>query len=499
MSDELNLKIKNLRGVYKFDFNLPISKGVKVICGINGVGKSTIMTALSKTVYPDALNKYFRNDGGTDTEVYYSYKGVVNTWRRNQNSTWSMDENNKKISFKGIFESSFIYGNRFSDAHKSKVGKIIKIKESDYIDADDFVKEWLGYILKGNRDIFNGLKKTSNHVNLKAYDLSRPIYTRFGGKEPVNQFRMSSGEYLILGLLDYLKERFDSLNEIKGPLRNEMSIVILDEADMALHPSSQERLMEFLDKACKEFNLCVYISTHSPVIISKMSKKDIFLLEEDGGVIHVIPDCYPGYAMRDVSQGHFFDKLILVEDVLEKAFVEKVIRDDLYKVNALFHVVAIGGYKGVIDFHREALRLSLGGDSCEIMTILDGDIEIEAKAYLDKKPQMINVAFLPIKSLEKFIFDTLIDNKDRNVFSRIENSFFRGKGLKVIIDSYKEQNLNGDQKELRKGKKLWDYLLVEAINQGSNESRFTDYLCDIAVDVVGNEQLKKRLIKFLDA
>ncbi|WP_240044166.1 AAA family ATPase [Pectobacterium versatile] len=56
----VRIVIDKLRGVDSFDFEFPINNGINLICGPNGVGKSTVMSAFAKIVYADALNKYFK-------------------------------------------------------------------------------------------------------------------------------------------------------------------------------------------------------------------------------------------------------------------------------------------------------------------------------------------------------------------------------------------------------------------------------------------------------
>lgn len=88
--NNIRVKIKNLRAVKSFDFEFPLTRGVNLICGSNGTGKSTIMSVFAKVVYPNALNKYFRNDGCDDTEVIYHYNGNSITWIKNSNGSWSI-------------------------------------------------------------------------------------------------------------------------------------------------------------------------------------------------------------------------------------------------------------------------------------------------------------------------------------------------------------------------------------------------------------------------
>ncbi len=91
--------------------------------------------------------------------------------------------------------------------------------------------------------------------------------------------------------------------------------------------------MDFLYSLCDEYSditdICVYISTHSTAIIMKESKDNIFLLDNNNGDISVVKECFPGYAMRDVSDQVCFDKLILVEDVSSKAYVEHVDKETI--------------------------------------------------------------------------------------------------------------------------------------------------------------------------
>lgn len=61
--------------------------------------------------------------------------------------------------------------------------------------------------------------------------------------------------------------------------------------------------------------------------------------------------------------------------------------------------------------------------------------------------------FLPILSIEKFIYEEIINKNNRELRNLIENSFFRVKGLRQIIADYK-RNLkpDSDEKELKKVK-----------------------------------------------
>ncbi|ATN01034.1 AAA family ATPase [Proteus vulgaris] len=506
----IRIQINQLRGIDSFDFEFPINNGINLICGANGVGKSTLMAVFAKVVYADALNKYFKNDEVyINTKIIYQYGDIISSWAKNSQKSWSeINSSKKRVYIDGFFEGSFIYGNRFSDAHKSKINKILHIKDKDFIEADDFVVKNLGLILKDDEKYYNGLKRTKDDFNLNALNLSRHCYTWFSPSGRVNQFKMSSGEYLILTLLDYLKERLDYLKSKYERMTNKqkdkpITLIILDEADMALHPSSQERLITFLYEVCSTYaditDVCVYIATHSTSIIMKEKKGNIYLLDNNNGKLSVINDCYPAYAMRDVSDGIYFDKLILVEDRLAKSYVDHFIRSKLSKNNVLYQVLYIGGYREVINFHMQAKRLRIGG-AREIINILDGDIRKDALAYIKNNGLNLKCNFLPIKSVEKYIYNEVYEKKDRDLTREIENSFFRIKGLRQIIADYKKSlQEKSDEKELKKGKIFWNFLIKEVIAQGEQEQIFVDFICNLVIARIGFNQMEKDLIKYIDS
>lgn len=503
--------LNKLRNIDNFDFEFPINNGINLICGSNGVGKSTLMTAFAKVVYATALNKYFKNDElHQDARITYHYNGRVHSWVKNAQGSWSdSSPNEKSIYIDGFFEGSFIYGNRFSDAHKSKINKILHIRDKDFIDADDFVIRNLGMILRGDRKHYEGLKKTNDSFDFSSLNLSRPCYTWFSSSGKVNQFKMSSGEYLILTLLDYLKERLDYLSTRYKKRSDDnnfkpKTLIILDEADMALHPSAQERLVDFLYDVCSDYgditDVCVYIATHSTSIIMKEKKGKIYLLDNNKGNLSIINNCYPAYAMRDVSDGVFFDKLILVEDKLAKHYVDRVIRNKLSANNVIYKVLYVGGFREVINLHKQIDNARVGGAK-EVITILDGDIRSDARGYINNNNlRRLNVNYLPIKSLEKYIYEEVYENKKRELISGIENSFLKIKSMRQVITEYKSSlRDDSDEKELKKGKVFWEFLLKEVIAQGEQEHIFIDHVCDLVITHIGTSKMEEDLIRYIDS
>ncbi|MBS7816711.1 ATP-dependent nuclease [Wohlfahrtiimonas chitiniclastica] len=497
----IKLTINKIRGIDTFTYKFPIQNGIYVICGENGVGKSTIMSLLSKIVYPSALNKYFMHDGIEESSVSYEYNGEINTWKKNKNRSWSnIESNSTSISLNGIFESSFIYGNRFNDSHKSKIGKANDIKYEECVEADSFVIEALGFILKNDKSYYQGLRKLTDKSKLKKYDLSRDFYKWFTNNNEVSQFMMSSGEYLILSLVSYIKERIDIISSHdKNKLKT--TLIILDEADMALHAGAQKRLMVFLNEICetyKEYNFCIYISTHSLAIISSQTKENLIFIEKYKGKVSVVEDCYPAYAMRDVSEDSLADCIILVEDILAKKFVRKILQNEFKMKNAIVKILYVGGYTEVLRFHAQAIKRKILTNS-KVISILDGDIQQDAIKYLRQdmifKGIKLEKEFLPLPSLEKFLHKHLVSNLNINFSREIENMFFQTKGMKKILFEYEAQYpIDKD------GKQLWKYLTNEYLEQTNEEdiSSFTNSICDCAISILSEQEVSIKFKNFLN-
>jgi hypothetical protein len=206
MTENLTLEIKNLRSIIDFKISLPIKKGVYAITGSNGTGKSTILNALSKIVYRSALNSYFKFDGDENSKIRYSYKDKKISYIKTPQQWQASQDENDDIFFKGIYEASLIYGNRFSDADKSLLSKTRKfrVEEKYCIKADDDIINSLSKILGGNTEYYQHLHrfKSIRYAEEQGFK-NIPYFIKMENKI-IHQLVMSSGEFLLIGLRLYL-------------------------------------------------------------------------------------------------------------------------------------------------------------------------------------------------------------------------------------------------------------------------------------------------------
>jgi DNA repair ATPase RecN len=78
----IELDILNVKNITNLKISLPYKKGLYAITGINGIGKSTIFTALAKLVYKSALDKYLKFDGDGTSKIAYTLDGVTNVFEK---------------------------------------------------------------------------------------------------------------------------------------------------------------------------------------------------------------------------------------------------------------------------------------------------------------------------------------------------------------------------------------------------------------------------------
>jgi ATPase involved in DNA repair len=470
-SNYLKLTINNLREINNFSMELPFHKGVYAITGENGIGKSTIFSVLSKVLYRGALTSFFRNDGDNSTSVVYELNNIKNTWIKSPN--WRRSDTDTEIFIDGTYEASIIFGKRFTDLHKSKIGKANHVNETHLIDADNFVKENLGKILKLDENYYENLKVIKSQALAKSLQFDGRPYFRKIGQKWLSQFFMSSGELLLIGMLHFINERikYNQSRQIST-----CSLMIIDEIEIALHPSAQERLIKFLHEISNTHNICIYFATHSVQIINHVRASKIFHIKNNvTNQLEVINPCFPAYAARSLYSPDGFDFLFLVEDELALNVVKKVIREHNLNSSKLIKILPCGSWDKTLEMHYEFVSSSLTGVQCRIYSILDGDIrnECERVYAAPHRYSALTKSYLPIPSIEKYIKHKLITSPCSSFIKTLGDDIYQYRTIDDILRDY-NQNTSNDNN----GKKLYLILTRCAEEQGFSREDFNKVICD---------------------
>ncbi|WP_297486006.1 AAA family ATPase [uncultured Photobacterium sp.] len=536
----LSIEISNIKSINDFSMNFDLKPGLICLVGANGTGKSTILNAISLLMNPNKINTIFFDEKRDESCLKIVLNNKECVWNKD-NGKWV--KNGDIDVIKGFFESGIIYGNRFVNSSIRVINKYCQhyenINVDDLIDAQDFIYKNLGKILKGNEYYYKGLKTiTKSMLNKQAKIIDNNSENYLLKKEKpflllknsgyITQYKMSSGEYLLLKILDYIYYRI-TYNTDKSS-RNEPFLIIIDEVEIALHPSSQKRFIQFCNQVSKENNICIIFSTHSRDIISNLNENQIYMLDYyiDSGNIKVTNPCYPNYAMRGIYEPSGYDYIIFVEDSLAKKIVLETISNGDLSKNKLINVSALGGWREVLNFTHE-FKLNGMFNTSKVIIVLDGDVKdkflkeygspcctcnyhsfikdnknkveecgltlpkLDCNVVNNRYPYYHDVTFLPISSLEKEFKTKLVTNPDYDFICALETmNFFNNLAISDLVAQYKEkadeyfstENFKKKGKEQiidnydLDGKILWR-LIVKNTNHNLGVNELISYLCKL--------------------
>lgn len=358
--------------------------------------------------------------------------------KRNDNSGIMWWCGSKPPLYKGVYEGSLFYGARFRDS--TIVDKLIRnnqIGEDQIVEAFDYVKDNLSYILHGDYNHYRDMKKIKNKKISEEFELSNlPYFITTKKGALLSQYRMSSGECLLISLLNYIYHTLINQGKNKA-ITGQTFFIFIDEIELALHPIAISRLIEYLNRLIAEYpRLCVYLTSHSPEVIRSLKPQNMYLINNNGGEIQLVNPCFPSYAIREVYRHDGFDYLILAEDILASLVIDGVLSDHGLKDSRLIHISPVGGWQNVLNLHTDLLRNNVMGVNKRIISILDGDVVNE----VSKKEAYKNLSkvFLPIQSVEKFIYDIVFNRTNDKLRKIINDKYFPIKSLDDLSSEHSQ-------------------------------------------------------------
>lgn len=453
----IQMKLRNIKSIDSFEFEIPMLNGLYAITGENGTGKSTLMMAMACSFYNPMLYLYFGLPD--ESEIYFEYKGKKRSISSNNNRWYNAVGT---LGIVGFYEGSLTFGNRFKDVDFSTLKTVSNVQPEELEHASEFVKTNLGSILRDDDTYYHDLF-VMTEATQKKYNLLKPMYYNNISAKRINQLQMSTGENLLLSILHSLEGRLTK--EIYG---NEPILVLLDEVELALHSSALRRLVFLLEQLSVKHNLVVIFSTHSIEVIRSIKPSRIYYLEKYADKSMDLQNpCYPVYASRNLESSNYgHDFILVVEDNLAKSILDKILQMERLLGNKRVLVIPVGGWTEVIRFTYDMIKSNLTQSTVKILTVLDRDIKQEVKPFMKKN--RIGFAnepnYLPIKSMEKYLLAKLVTQVDHKLFRELSDYVFQNKPLGAIIQEYQTEVKNGtikDEEKISNGKAFYSKLQHE--------------------------------------
>lgn len=491
MDSSLRIEIENLRSIKSFNFDFPIKKGISVITGENGSGKSTIMSVLATLFSKFRINDFTEIDINSDTAIKISFKDRSVEYKTKEKKLYkSKDE---KLPISGFYEGSIIHGTRFRDTTLTALKAADNVNPDYLVPADDFVLSNFGYILHNNKNYYNEI------FRIKKREIARdlmflenvPYFFKHNGHH-INQYHMSTGECLLMSLLHLINNTV--IRRRKEFINATPYLVLIDEIELALHPSAINRLITFLEELTTRQNVAILFSSHSIEVIRRIASPNIYYLVNNNGAITTENPCYPAYVTKDLYITDGFDFLILVEDELAKYVIERIINENKLYNNRLIQVLPCGGWNQVLRMHIDIIKSKLAGPNVQILTILDGDVKEDVKGYSKSNAEYNDLPknFLPIKSIEKYLLSNLVTDVNYAFKKEFFDKFVRLTSASETISQYQERHPRDSD-----GKLLLKFLINKTVDEGSVESQMRRQFCEFIFDHTDFEPLVKFITRML--
>lgn len=444
--------IRNLMGIKQLDFDIPSKPGVYFLVGPNGCGKSTLLTCLDRIKNGNAFRLDFpatREDARINP-----YANAKITYETNAGSVsytkgpdrWNPQPRTKCHILNTFGFSSSVYvradGSRLSTSPRD-------IDNWRFVTAPTFVKNTLCEIFSND--------KFKNLVRLQTANRGRPPQdVPYLIKEKDGYYserRFSAGEIALIRLI----EKLDGINS--------NGLILLDEAELALHPRVQRNLVDLLEREAKSKQLIVIIATHSTTLISHANARRIILLDNDRGIVQVTTPCYPAMAIQgiDLYGSVLGDYLVLVEDEMAKECLRFMCEQAVVKRGfgreAFNPIVPAGTYLGIAKLAVELQKQVPPHTS--VRAVVDHDaFESSNDVFLDladrNRGSIIDLGFTP----EVLLMDLLESNL--HDFERYTTATF-SVNIRDVLDSrkYKEISSNTYKNPRDKAKALLNCIVEE--------------------------------------
>lgn len=309
------MAIKNFRKLHELE-NISFGDKITVISGINGLGKSNILSIISSLFgvssrrytggdFHPGFHDYFHISQDENFEEYEVFVEISTT--SDYTFTKRMDFSDYSESSRGIrviprtsnyfcpepkptitsinsinkneglrvgpdsrvrIPSVFVSLSRLFPIGEAKTTKSTVTSRSKLVKNDFYKKyiEWYNAVLPNSINVDETkIELTSKQI---GENKRNNIYISVGDSSYTTQ---SIGQDNIGNIISALIDIYMYKEENKE--KYEGAILCIDEVDSSLHPSAQIRLFELLDKLSTELSLQIFVSSHGLPILEEITRK----------------------------------------------------------------------------------------------------------------------------------------------------------------------------------------------------------------------------------
>lgn len=412
-----------------FTGDVELNSGITVLCGLNGVGKSSLVANIKNILGLSDTSIVSKNkfEQGIGAKVIVNEKELVIT----PDCTLDMD----KISIYYIDSDQAIDCMKYWE--QSNMDEMLE-SEEPYAFSEKQIEELSELVGK-------------EYLNCVSYEISDqekkfvPVFFKITESEKhinYDSTGMGIGEHFIIYMY-YILEKL-TMN----------SILIIEEPESYISVLSQRKLMNYIAKVISEKKISVVLTSHSPHIINMVRKESVRIIIKINGEMTIYTPGEKNEAesilgieyknIENIIECKNTIATIFVEDYVARIFLECLLNIELPYIRNIVDIVSVGGESFITE------RLSFDDSehmSHRIIGIYDADILKDAsaeKTVMNKAKWP--VLFLPVNEcVEKdmFNFFKINDNIDRFCGELLINkNSFKGVLNKTIHYDHHDRFLN---------------------------------------------------------
>jgi predicted ATPase len=183
--------------------------------------------------------------------------------------------------------------------------KIAKTKHNQ-ASAKDFTQEQVGRL-----SAVMGRTYDSARMALTDIDAKREVPVISKLSTAYSGFHQGSGETTIAELLQTDLTKY--------------SLVLIDEIESSLHPRAQRRLIRDLAERCRDKEIQIILSTHSPYVLEELPFEARKYILETGGGREIVTGVSPQFAMTKMDDETYPEIDLYVEDQAAKTMLSELL------------------------------------------------------------------------------------------------------------------------------------------------------------------------------
>lgn len=263
----LTLDLKGLNNLAEIE----LSKGVVAFCGLNGAGKSTIISAIKDLVGLSLTSQDVRRVNEHKIEGTAAFdRGIVSCTNCEQNRFFDKGMETSSVKYIDSMLSALVQSFMIEQANFEEL--------LDQYDEYEVTKEELGDInyLTGKAYSYCSIREIED---ADGSDLPFPFFqVKIDGIE-YDTRSMGSGEHFLLYLFWCIKSA------------DKDTLLIIEEPETYISIFSQIHFADYIGKILAEDGIKVILTTHSPYILRNIKNENIRIVSRMGNNVSIImPD-----------------------------------------------------------------------------------------------------------------------------------------------------------------------------------------------------------------